>query len=70
MSKEEKLIKVHELYLEVFMEPELKYFDTESEELLDEKIEVLTALKEGKTISEIPGFYDVLELMPKEGIWD
>lgn len=70
MSKEEKLIQVHELYIEVFTIPELKYFDTESEELLDEKIEVLTALKEGKTISEIPNFYDVLELMPKEGMWD
>ena len=46
------------------------YFDVDSEQMLDEKIEVLTALKEGKTISEIPNFYDVLELMPKDGIWD
>lgn len=48
----------------------MQFFDTESEKLLDEKIEVLEAIKEGKSISEIPKFYDVLELMPKEGIWD
>ena len=47
-----------------------KFFDVESEEMLDDKIEVLTALSEGKTIAEIPKFYDVLELMPKDGIWD
>lgn len=50
--------------------PELKYFDLDSDKMLDEKIEVLEALKNGKTIGEIPKFYDVLELMPKEGIWD
>lgn len=50
--------------------PEMKYFDINSNRFLDEKIEVLEALKSGKTISEIPKFYDILELMPKEGIWD
>ena len=43
-----------------------KFFDVESDKMLDEKIEVLTAVKEGKTISEIPKFYDVLELYPKD----
>lgn len=48
-----------------------KFFDIESDKMLDEKIEVMTALKDGKPISEIPKFYDVLELMPKDGeIWD
>ena len=46
------------------------FFDVESDKMLDEKIEVLTALKEGKTIAEIPKFYDVLELMPKNDMWD
>lgn len=46
------------------------YFDVESDKMLDEKIEVLTALKNGKSISEIPKFYDVLELMPKDDMWD
>lgn len=47
-----------------------RYFDPDSDELLDEKIEVLTSMKEGKTISEIPKYYDILELLPKEGVWD
>jgi hypothetical protein len=48
------------------------FFDTDSEELLDEKIEVLTALIEGKTPSEIPKYYDILELKPddNESHWD
>lgn len=48
-----------------------KFFDLDSDELLDEKIEVLTALKEGKLISEIPNFYEILELYPKDDEhWD
>lgn len=47
------------------------FFNTDSEELLDEKIEVLTALIEGKTPSEIPKYYDILELKPDdETHWD
>lgn len=52
----------------------MKFFDAESEKLLDEKIEVLKAIKAGKHIDEIPNFYDVLEMMPKEEekgvMWD
>lgn len=47
-----------------------RFFDVDSDEMLDEKIKVLTALKDGKTISEIPDFYDVLELYPQNDIWD
>lgn len=48
-----------------------KFFDTDSDELLDEKIEVLVALKDGKAISDIPNYYDVLELYPgNETHWD
>ena len=47
------------------------YFDAESDKMLDKKLDVLTALKDGKSIKDIPNFYDVLELMPKNGeIWD
>jgi hypothetical protein len=42
-----------------------KFFDFDSDELLDEKIEVLTALKEGKEPGQIPRYYDILELYPK-----
>ena len=69
-EKIEKMLKVEDLYAEVYGTPELKYFDLSSEELLDEKIEVLTQLKKGKKIGEIPNFYAVLEKLPKEGKWD
>ncbi len=69
-EKIEKMLKVEDLYAEVYGIPELKYFDLSSEELLDEKIEVLTQLKKGKKIGEIPNFYAVLEKLPKEGKWD
>ena len=68
----EKRVKVRELFFEVDFPPMLtQFFDLDSDRLLDEKIEVLTALKEGKQISEIPNFYDILELYPKDGEhWD
>ncbi len=63
----EKGVKVRELFLEVENFPPTlqKFFDLFSDELLDEKIEVLTALKEGKQISEIPNFYDILNYTQK-----
>lgn len=69
-EKMEKFLKVAELFAYSFDIPEMKYFNLESEELLDEKIEVLTKIKEGKSIEDIPNFYAVLENLPKEGIWD
>ena len=68
----EKGVKVRELFFEVDFPPMLtQFFDLDSDRLLDEKIEVLTELKEGKQISEIPNFYDILELYPKDGEhWD
>ena len=68
----EKYVKVLKLFFEVDFPPMMiQFFDLDSDKLLDEKIEVLTALKEGKQISEIPNFYDILELYPKDGEhWD
>ena len=68
----EKGGKVRELFFEVDFPPMLtQFFDLDSDRLLDEKIEVLTALKEGKQISDIPNFYTILELYPKDGThWD
>lgn len=44
-----------------------KYIDEDSVDL-DTAIEVLEALKAGKTPAEIPKYYDVVK--PPEGIWD
>ena len=68
-----KGVKVRQLFSEVIFPPHSwnSFFNLDSDELLDEKIEVLTALKEGKSISEIPKFYDILELYPKDNRrWD
>ena len=62
---EKKLLIIASLLAEVH-HPLLRFFDFESEEMLDDKIQVLTDLKNGKTISEIPKFYDILELYPDE----
>lgn len=79
LSKEEsevalKKAKIDDLWRDVYFPPMLiQFFDSESDKLLDEKIEVLTALKEGRQISDIPNFYDILELYPKDGTgthWD
>ena len=48
-----------------------KFFDLDSDEMLDDKIKVLEALKAGKSIKDIPKFYDVLELYPGDDThWD
>lgn len=76
MSEEEyqiesKKYQINDLLMEVDFAPFEQFLDLESNQLLDEKIAVLTALKEGKLISDIPNFYDVLELYPKKGVhWD
>ena len=67
----EKKVQIMDLLFDVADYEVSKFFDMESDKMLDEKIEVLTALKEGKPIKDIPKYYDILELMPKNGeIWD
>lgn len=65
-----KKSKILDLLFEVDCYEVDQFFDVDSDKMLDEKIEVLTALKNGKPIAEIPKFYDVLELYPKDEIWD
>ena len=67
---EEKKTQIMDLLSYAIGIPEMKYFNLDSDELLDEKIEVLTQIKEGKTIAEIPNFYKVLENLPEDDIWD
>lgn len=62
----EKRLKINELLFQVHFPPFEQFFDLDSDELLDEKIEVLTALKDGKPIKDIPKFYDILELYPRD----
>jgi hypothetical protein len=66
----EKKARILDLLFEVDCYEVSQFFDVDSDKMLDEKIEVLTALKDGKTISEIPKFYNVLELYPRNEMWD
>ena len=67
----EKILKIFELLPQVDDLLIDRFFDVESDKMLDEKIEVLTALASGKKPIEIPKYYDILELYPKDGQgWD
>lgn len=66
----EKKAKILDLLFEVDCREVSQFFDVDSDEMLDEKIEVLTALKNGKPINDIPKFYEVLELYPHNEMWD
>jgi len=67
----EKMIQVMELYAEVDDLLVQKFFDLDSEEQLDLKIEVLTQLKNGVPPCDIPEYYSILELYPADGeMWD
>ena len=67
---EEKFIKITELLEQVDDPMVQKFFDMESEALLDEKFEVLKALIDGKPPEAIPNYYKVLERMPQDQHWD
>jgi len=61
----EKKMTIAELYPVLLDFPMLvKYFDINSDKLLDEKIRVLNEIKSGKKINEIQNFYDIFELLP------
>ena len=49
-------------------DPALQFFDIDSNEMLDEKIEILQRCANGENIMEI-GLH-ILEKMPQNGIWD
>jgi len=66
----EKLERIFELLPQVQDPMVQQFFDTDSEKLLDEKIEVLEALVCGKTPADIPKYNTILELMPKDQHWD
>ena len=72
MEEEAKKAKVIDLWYEVAFLDNLvfKFFDTESNEKLDEKIDVLTKLRNGVAQVDIPNFYDILEKYPKgDNVW-
>lgn len=71
-AEEQKYFDVINLAYEVFDLLFIRFFDFQSMEMLDEKLEVLKALKNGKRYDEIPNFYKVLENYPTDNSvsWD
>lgn len=67
----EKKVKIMELLFRVDDLLVKQFFDEESNENLDKKIEVLTKLSIGVPPADIPEYYDILEKYPKQGeMWD
>ena len=71
MTTEEKWMQVSDLLLDVHDPLVHKFFDLDSEDMLDLKIEVLTKLKDGIPPADIPEYYSILELYPADDeMWD
>lgn len=69
----DKMVQIMELLPDVMYVDLLigKFFDVDSEEMLDLKIEVLTQLKNGVPPGDIPEYYSILELYPADDVmWD
>lgn len=64
-------MEIMKLVTEVNDEFVWRFMDTDSDKYLDEKLEVLTALKRGIPPVDIPKYNMVLELMPSNSdCWD
>ena len=71
MKPDTRLIQILDLLAEVNDDLVHKFFDLDSYKMLDEKIDVLTKLKNGMKPIDIPNYYDILELYPEDGVlWD
>lgn len=66
----EKKDKINELLISSGDYIFQRFFDLESDEMLDEKFDVLTKLNNGVVPADIPNYYDVLENYPKNKMWD
>lgn len=65
---EDKKGEIISLLMQIHDPVLLEFFDIESDEMLDEKIEILQRCANGENIMEI-GIH-ILEKMPKDGAWD
>lgn len=67
----QKKMKIEDLRIKVYDDLIDRFFDWNSDKLLDEKIAVLSDLAAGKAAGEVAGYYDILELLPNDGThWD
>ena len=67
----EKLDKILDLYTKIDDELFKKFFDLDSTEMIDRKLDVMQQLVSGKKPNEIDDYYKVLELYPSDNEhWD
>lgn len=67
----QKQAELDSLFLECTDPVVRRFFDYESTESLDEKIDVLRKLNVGIEPADIPNYYEILEKYPKDGeTWD
>ena len=65
---EDKKGKIIDLLMQINDPILFEFFDIDSDEMLDEKIDILQRCANGENIMEI-GIH-ILEKMPENGIWD
>ena len=72
MNVIEKLDKILDLYEQIDDELFKKFFNLDSTEMIDRKLDVMEKLIQGKKPSEITDYYEVLELYPSDSgeHWD
>jgi len=71
MDETEKQITIIRLLNEVEVpDPLMNYFDYDSTDLLDLKIDVLEKMRGGTSIDDIDGGYRIFELLPIGQHWD
>ena len=69
-ENQKKMLQIHELIADIDDLLVSKFFNLESEKILDLKIKVLTQLKDGIPPTDIPEYYSILELYPQNNKWD
>lgn len=63
MFEPDKKVRIMDLLFEIDDDIFKRFFDIESDKMLDKKITVLEKLKKGIVPADIPEYYEVLELM-------
>ena len=70
-ENQQKMLQIRELLVDIDDLLVSKFFNLDSEKILDLKIKVLTQLKNGVPPTNIPEYYSILELYPRNGAkWD
>lgn len=71
MDRDEMRFEIEDLVFGGVLGNYEPFFDLESDENMERKLEILRGLKNGKAPADFDDFYDILELYPMNGeMWD